>query len=90
MTSTLAHKNHINNIRLEKNIILETTRLFLIKNNDFTKIDYKDKKLFFETNLLLENVSKFETTPLGNAIEIVTIDICIDKNTFCQTWKIRI
>jgi len=90
MISTLAYKNHINTFHVEKNIILETTQLFLRKNNDFTQIEYRDEKLFFGTNLLLENVSKFERTPFSNSVEIVTIDICIEKNTFCQTWKIRI
>ena len=85
----LVEKNYINSRNLEKNILLETTRLFLIQNNDFTKINYREENLFLETYLLLENVSKFEISSFDISIEIVTIDICIEKNTFCQTWKIK-
>ncbi len=87
MVLTLVKENHLNTFYVEKTIILETTRLFLIKNNDFTKIQFKDEKLYFNNNLLLENISKFKTSQINN---IKSISICIENDEICQIWKIRI
>ena len=80
MIFVLVQKNYTENSHLEKNIILETTRLFLIKNNNFAKIRFNETELFYDNNLLLSDISKYEKSSLN---DIVTIDICIDNN-ICQ------
>lgn len=68
------------------NIKLETTRLFLIKHG-LTNISYSKSRLYFGSNLLLDNISSYEASTNGF---ISTIDICIDENRVCQQWKIQI
>lgn len=87
MVFSLVKENNLNTLYVEKTIILETTRLFLSKNNDFTKLLFKDEKLYFDNNLLLENISKYEILQINN---IKSINICIENNEICQIWKIRI
>ena len=85
MVFSLVKENHLNAFYVEKSIILETTRLFLSKNNNFTKLQMKNEKLYFDNNLLLENISKFEISEINN---IKSIKICIENNEICQIWKI--
>ena len=68
------------------NLKLETTRLFLIKNG-LANIQYKDDSLYYSSHLLLDNITSYQVS-LNN--EIATIDICVDANSVCQQWKIRI
>jgi hypothetical protein len=87
---TLYKKNSTTHLQTYSMIKLETTRLFLIKNNDFNKITLKDDKLYFEDALLLDNISSYSTQITNN---IKTVDICIDtkiKDKICQQWKIKI
>jgi hypothetical protein len=87
MVFSLVKENHLNTFYVEKTIILETTRLFLSKNNDFTKLQFKDEKLYFDNNLLLEHISKFVISEINN---IKNINICIENDEICQVWKLRL
>ncbi len=87
---TLYKKNSTNQAYSYNNIKLETTRLFLTKNNDFSKIKFQNDKLYFENNLLLDNIVSYSTQIQNN---INSIDICIHANKrdeICQVWKIKI
>ncbi|PIF04258.1 MAG: hypothetical protein CSA86_02775 [Arcobacter sp.] len=86
MVYTLVLKNNTDSFIAEKNLVLETTRLFLSKNKDFTKLTKSGTDLYYGSNLLLENISKYELLTSNN---ITTIDICICKNSICQEWKIK-
>jgi type II secretory pathway component PulJ len=66
---------------------LETTRLYITKNNDFSKLVQMNDYLTYDGYLLLDNISKYNQTILD---EIATINICIDKDNICQTWKIKL
>lgn len=68
------------------NLKLETTRLFLVKNG-LGNIEYKDDSLYFGSDLLLDNITSYQSSVSG---VIATIDICIDENSICQQWKIRV
>ncbi len=72
-------------------IEFESTKLFLTnalyKYKNLDNINYKDNKLFFNTNLLQNNVTTFRIKQNNN---IYTIDICINLyNNICQTWIIK-
>ncbi len=72
-------------------IEFETTKLFLTatlqKDKNLNQIIYNDNKLFFNTNLLQDNVTAFS---IKQNNQIYTIDICIDLyNNICQTWIIK-
>jgi hypothetical protein len=82
----LYRKNTTKVYQTFSNLKLETTRLFLVKNG-VSNISYSDDSLYFGNDLLLDNISLYETTTNGF---ITTIDICIDKNSICQQWKIKI
>jgi len=84
---SLHEKKSLSTSSINNNLLLETTRLFLIKNNDFSRIKYSEDKLYFDNNLLLNNISKYDLYISNN---IATIDICIDKNRVCQIWNIKI
>jgi len=86
MVYSLVKRNSTDTFVVEKNLILETTRLFLSKNHHFSKISFINKRLYFENNLLLENVSKYEVSTIE---KISTINICIYNNSICQVWKIK-
>lgn len=81
----LYRKNSTKVYQTFTNLKLETTRLFLVKNG-LENIQYQDNSLYFGTNILLDNISSYQV--LTNAT-LTTIDICIDKNSICQQWKIR-
>lgn len=87
MTFNLYKSNMVKSVQIVKNLTLEVTRLFLVKNNDFSKIVYSDGNLYYDTNLLLHTISKYDVSADS---KIVTIDICIRANTICQVWKIKI
>ena len=86
MLFTLISKNNNDTFIVENNLILETTRLFLTKKNDLTQLALNDSKLYFNNSLLLENISKYN---FSKKEDIVTIDICINKNMICQVWKLK-
>jgi len=86
MVYALVKKNHTDTFIAENNLILETTRLFLSKKNDFTQVHQIDKNLYFNNNLLLENISKYESFKVNS---IRTVNICIFDNSNCQVWKIK-
>jgi type II secretory pathway pseudopilin PulG len=77
----LSKKDHNSRIILNNSLILETTRLYL-KANGLYGLKNVDNKLYFNNNLLLDNVTKFVQNTNNT---IVTIDICI-KNSICQKW----
>ena len=83
---SLYEKNKVATSNTQNNIKLETTRLFLIKNNNFTDIKYLDSILYFQNSILLDNISKYNLTILN---KLATIDICIENNKICQQWKIK-
>ncbi|MGB5867832.1 MAG: hypothetical protein WBG69_08200 [Arcobacteraceae bacterium] len=87
MIFTLVHKNKENTFIVENNLILETTRLFITKQKYFSNIVLRGTELYFQNNLLLENISKYEIIQNSN---FYIIDICIHKDTICQTWKMRL
>ena len=82
----LYRKNSTKVYQTFTNLKLETTRLFLIKNG-LANIQYKDDSLYYSSHLLLDNITSYQVS-LNN--EIATIDICVDANSVCQQWKIRI
>jgi len=85
MIYSLVEKNHTETFTTQNNLVLEVTRLFLSKNNDFTKLKLIDTKLYFDNNLLLENITKYEISKVNT---IFTIDVCV-YNKICQIWKIE-
>lgn len=85
LLSLYEKKNTATSQTLNK-IKLESTRLFLIKNNDFTNIRFDNSVLYFKDNILLDNISLYNLTTLD---KIATINICIYDNTICQNWKIK-
>ena len=86
MVLSLVSKNTNDTFILENNLVLETTRLFISKQNDLTKLEYKDTNLYFQSNLLLENISRYK---ISSTSTILTIDICIYDDAICQIWKIK-
>ena len=84
---TLYKTNNSKVFQTSNNIKLETTRLFLIKNNDFSLVQYNDGILKFDDNLLLNNISSYNIDINNN---LATIDICVFENKICQVWKIKI
>lgn len=84
---TLIDNNNQETNILENNLILETTRLFIQKHNDFSLYSKIDDSLYFQGNLLLNNISSYEQSSSSN---IQTINICINNDEVCQTWKIKI
>lgn len=68
-------------------IKLEATRLFLSHNNNFSQLVFANNSLYFNADILLDKVSSYELQIVG---EIATIDICINQNSICQTWKIKV
>ncbi|MEA3554713.1 MAG: hypothetical protein U9R39_10005 [Campylobacterota bacterium] len=83
---SLNKKKNLTTFQTHNNIKLETTRLFLIKNNNFADIKYENSVLYFKNNILLDNISSYNLNILN---KIATIDICIYDNTICQKWKIK-
>jgi hypothetical protein len=86
MIFTLYEKNNTKTFQIHNSIKLESTRLFLIKNNDLTKLKLENKNLFYNDNLLLDNISKYKFTVNGM---LSTIDICIYDNKICQKWLLE-
>ena len=84
---TLYKTNNNKVFQTSNNIKLETTRLFLIKNNDFSLVEYSDDVLKFDNNLLLDNISSYN---LDINSSLATINICIFEDKICQTWKIKV
>jgi len=87
MVYSLYKTTNTNTFETVNNIKLESTRLFLIKNNDMTKLHLNEGELFFDDNLLLNEVSTFKIT---NSSNIANIHICLYEDVICQTWKIKI
>jgi Tfp pilus assembly protein PilV len=67
-------------------LVLESTQLFIRNNQNTHKLLFQNNALYYEGELLLDNVSKYEITKVGT---IATIDICIDQDKVCQQWKIK-
>jgi len=86
MAYSLVQKNSTDTFIVENNLILETTRLFLNKKNDFSKLVKLETNLYYDSNLLLENISQYDVSKVNN---ITTINICIYDNKICQVWKIK-
>ena len=83
---SLNEKQSLTTFQTHNNIKLETTRLFLIKNNYFENIKYDNSILYFKGHILLDNISSYNIIILD---KIATIDICIYENKICQKWKIK-
>jgi len=83
---TLIEQNKEKHFVLENNLKLETTRLFLSKQYDLTKVNYQNNKLYFNNNLLLDHISKYDT--IINQ-DMISIDICLYSDRICQKWKIK-
>lgn len=67
-----------------KKIDLLGTKIFLQKNkNEISKLEYKNKNLYFDNSLLLENIENFT---LSKNNDIINININLD-NTIMQNWK---
>ena len=82
----LYKKNSTKTYQTFTNLKLETTRLFLVKHG-ISNISYSENSLYFGTDLLLDNISSYQSSVSG---AIATVDICIDDNSICQQWKIRV
>ena len=87
MIFTLVQDNKENSFIVQNNLILETTRLFLSKQKDLDSITLRGSSLYFQENLLLEHISRYEVIQNN---DLYMIDICIHKESICQTWKIRL
>ena len=88
MIFSIYKTNNNKTFQTHNNIKLEATRLFLIKNNDnnLTELNINNTDLYFDEDLLLTNVTKYESTQNNN---IQTIKICIEDDKICQTWMIN-
>ena len=86
MIFSIYEKNNTKTFQIHNNIKLEATRLFLIKNNNLIKLKIEDENLYYDENLLLDNISTFNITT-NNLLSI--IDICIYEDEICQVWKIN-
>ena len=82
----LQRKTQIKSSQTFRNLLLETTRLFLIKNYTKDNIKYAHGVLYFQNNILLDDISSYNLKVLN---DIITIDICINHNKICQKWKIK-
>lgn len=70
-------------IEVKKTNLL-STKVFLQKHkNDISKLSYKNSNLYFDDNLLLENIQDFNINIENN---IVFIEINLD-NTIKQKWS---
>jgi type II secretory pathway component PulJ len=89
MLLTLVEKNQQSTQTLEQNLLLETTRLFIQKHNDFSLYTKVNDSLYFQGNLLLDNISLYELTT-NSTVNIIVI--CLEKynDEVCQTWKIKV
>jgi len=87
MVFSLVKKNTRDTFVTENNLVLETTRLFLSKQNDFSKVTFRENALFFDGYLLLNNVSKYMVI---QSETMRTIDICRYQDSICQIWKMKI
>ena len=84
-------KNKINYTTTLTKLEFETTRLFLIatlqKEQCLNEIKYIDKKLYFNDNILQDNVNKFNLTKLN---DVYKVEICINLyDDICQSWIIK-
>ena len=85
---SLQSKSNSSLVFTYNNINLETTRLYLQKNNQKEKIRCQNGVLFYDNNILLDKVTTFELS-FGN--EFSYINICIGKiNKTCQAWNIKL
>lgn len=87
MIFTLAEKTTTQGFSLEQNLLLETTRLFLLKKKSLDRVTYSDDTLYFDGNIILKNVSTYQKTLAG---AIAQIRICVHNESICQVWKIKI
>jgi len=69
-------------------IDLNSSKIIIEKNlpNSITKLDYDGNTLFYDSNILLKNVSSFK---IYTSTKIFKIDITLE-NTISQTWKFKI
>ncbi len=72
-------------------IEFESTRLFLLKlltrEHNLNNITYKNKKLYYNSSILQNNVVNFEIQKDNN---LYNINLCINTNpTICQVWILR-
>jgi len=79
----LSKKDHFTREILNTNLKLESTRFYLVSNG-LDKLKFINHNLYFNDNLLLENISKFNIT---SAEHLSTINICLFED-ICQKWKI--
>jgi len=87
MFFSLIKENKNSTFVVRNNLVLETTRLFFTKHTNLEEYNLIDSKLYFSGNLLLENISEYETSDSTN---IRTINICIYDDAICQIWKIKL
>lgn len=81
----LSEKNRTQTDDLKNILKLETARLFIQKKS-LENISFKNNALFFNGNILLNKVSKFNYTANEN---IYDINICLENNRICQSWIIK-
>lgn len=86
MVFSLYKANNTKTFQTHNNIKLEATRLFLIKNKNLVKLKIEDTNLYYDENLLLDNISTFKISTNGL---LSTVDICIYDDKICQVWKIK-
>lgn len=82
----LYHKNTQTSQQTYLNLQLEATQAFIKKHHP-SHIVYKENSLYFENHLLLEKVSLYTFSQKNH---LVTINICVEDNSFCQKWKFNV
>jgi hypothetical protein len=73
-TLTLQIENKKSYERLTNIILLESTKIFLEKKNNFSPIKFEDDKLYYDNNLLLSGIKSYS---LSNDAKFKVIDICL-------------
>ncbi|MEA3384439.1 MAG: hypothetical protein U9Q20_07200 [Campylobacterota bacterium] len=69
-------------------LTLETTRLYLQKNNKKDEIEYQNGILTYGGYILLDDITSYQLT--SNA-DISTLLICVDQTyPTCQKWNLKL
>lgn len=65
---------------------LESTKQFLSNNQNLNLLYFNKNELYYDGALVLNKVSSYSKSTIQ---EVTIIDICIDKNRVCTTWKLK-
>lgn len=76
---------NLEQIEIQKLDMLATKAFLSKQDNIYEKLSYQDKNLYFENNILLEDVSSFS---ISKEFKTITITININDN-IKQEWKFK-